>query len=223
MKGLEESILDYFVVCDKILPFVTEMIIDEDQENPLTDYCTRNKSKRAIDSDHFTLRLDLSLKFYKQRTERVEQFNFRNKDCLEQLRIMTTNTSNLSEQFLNNLPLQTQVKKWDKNLNSIFHQTFRKIRVSTPKRQSQLSELIETRNNLKKKLSQIRKSEEDEKETVDKLEDIEKVISEGCAATNRNLVVENVGHLSSTPMGCGKLKRKSFPNMQNICLLVRKT
>ena len=100
---------------------------------------------------------------------------------------------------MNNLQLQTQVRKWEKNLKSIFHQTVRKIRVSAPNRQSK-----------------IRKAEEDEKETVDKLEDIEKVISESCAETNIDLVVANLDHLSSTDgsantNGMWKIKKKIFP------------
>ena len=73
--------LDYFVVCDRILPLVNRMVIDDKLENSLTNYCTRNKMKKAIDSDHYTLSLELSLQFYKSKIERIEQFNFRNKEC----------------------------------------------------------------------------------------------------------------------------------------------
>ena len=35
---LEESVLDFFVVCSKILPFVSKMVIDERKEHVLTNY-----------------------------------------------------------------------------------------------------------------------------------------------------------------------------------------
>ena len=35
---LEESVLDFFVVCSKILPFVSKMVIDERKEHILTNY-----------------------------------------------------------------------------------------------------------------------------------------------------------------------------------------
>ena len=36
-RGLEESILDFFVVCQQILPFITKMTIDDKRENALTN------------------------------------------------------------------------------------------------------------------------------------------------------------------------------------------
>ena len=90
VNGVEEAVLDYFVVCDRILPFVNWMVIDEKQENCLTNYCTRNKMKKAFDSDHFTLSMELSLQFHKSKHERVEHFNFRNKECQDEFKKMTT-------------------------------------------------------------------------------------------------------------------------------------
>ena len=216
VNGVEEAVLDYFVVCDRILPFVNWMLIDEKQENSLTNYCTRNKAKKAIDSDHFTLSMELGLKFHKNRNKRVEHFNFRNKECQEEFRKMTTNTSKLSEQFLSDSSLQTQVKSWEKNLNSIFHQTFRKIRVNKPIKKDKISELIEKRNNLKKNLAEIKKAGDDDETTQNALNDVEKVISDSCAEDNLKLVVENFGHLSSTDgsvnsNGIWKLKKRIFP------------
>ena len=76
--------------------------------------------------------------------------------------------------------------------------------------------MIEKRNNLKKKLNQISKAGDDDHNVVDELEDIEEVISESCAESNRKLVVENLGHLSSTDgsvntNGMWKIKKKIFP------------
>ena len=53
------------------------------------------------------------------REQREEIFNFRNTECQQIFHELTSNTSKLSETFLNDLPLQVQAKKWEKNLNTI--------------------------------------------------------------------------------------------------------
>ena len=157
-KGLEESVIDFFVVCDRILPLITKMKIDEKQETPLTNYDAKNKNKKATDSDHFSLFLELSLMFNQGKAERREVFNFRNKHCQNVFRELTSNTTKFSEVFQNDLSFQDQAKKWGKTLNSFFHQSFRKIRVNNKAaNKNHISELIDKRNALKKKLNQIMK------------------------------------------------------------------
>ena len=143
------------------------MKIDEDQEYPLTNYTTNQKRRRAIDSDHFTLFLELSLLFCKRKEQRTELFNFRNTECQNVFREKTTNTTEFSEVFRNDLPLQEQAKKWEKTLNSFFHQSFRKIRVTNKPRESPISQLIKRRNSLKKELNQIIKDAK-ENEAIEK-------------------------------------------------------
>ena len=58
---LEESILDFFVVCSLVLPYVTRMVVDEEKQYVLTNYHPARKTVRAIDSDHFTEYMDVNL------------------------------------------------------------------------------------------------------------------------------------------------------------------
>ena len=51
---LEESVLDFFLVCDRVLPFVTSMVIDESRKYILTNYEQVRKGGKACDSDHST-------------------------------------------------------------------------------------------------------------------------------------------------------------------------
>ena len=54
-KGvIEESVLDFFVVCHRVLPYVTKMVIDERKEHILTNYQRARCGGKATDSDHFT-------------------------------------------------------------------------------------------------------------------------------------------------------------------------
>ena len=39
----KKSVLDVFLVCDQALPFVRRMLIDENRENPLTNFLGINK------------------------------------------------------------------------------------------------------------------------------------------------------------------------------------
>ena len=51
-KVQEESILDVFVTCDKILPYITKMTIDDKREHVLTNYKSIKNQGRIIESDH---------------------------------------------------------------------------------------------------------------------------------------------------------------------------
>ena len=58
-NGIEEkSILDFFIVCSRVLPFVKKMVIDVDKRHILTNYKQARNGIKATDSDHFTEYLD---------------------------------------------------------------------------------------------------------------------------------------------------------------------
>ena len=62
-RGVEKSILDVFVTCQQILPFVKRMTIDENREHALTNYSTVKKQGRVIESDHNVETLEVDLVF----------------------------------------------------------------------------------------------------------------------------------------------------------------
>ena len=59
----EKSILDFFVVCSRVLPHITRMVVDEKKEYILTNYKNAQKGGKAIDSDHFTEYMDVDLQY----------------------------------------------------------------------------------------------------------------------------------------------------------------
>ena len=71
----EESILDFFIVCSKILPYITKMVIDEEKKYILTNYKVAKKNQRAVDSDHFTQYMDVALKVINEKPIRRVLFN----------------------------------------------------------------------------------------------------------------------------------------------------
>ena len=199
----EESILDLFIVCDKLKPYITEMKIDEERRHPLV-------TKSNTLSDHFTTILDMKIVLKHIKEERKELFNFKNIDCQEVFRKLTENNHDLINCFKTNESLKVQCDKWRKNLETIFYKSFRKIRISNRAEVSEESALLE------KKLKLI--NEHKKNTTVD--EDLEEIIEETekklnllIAKKNRDKVVKNFKVLGSGSFNSGvwEIKKKIFP------------
>ena len=121
--------LDFFIICDKILPFLKRMVIDEQRLHVLTNFNPIRQGGRPIESDHNTEILELDLKFDKKKPERREVFNFKNEECQQAFFKITSETSKLSECFSTDQPFLAQAKRWNKELNNMLHLTFKKVRV----------------------------------------------------------------------------------------------
>jgi hypothetical protein len=121
---IEESVLDFFVVCCLLLPFVKRMVIDEQKKHNLTNYYPARKSGKAVDSDHFTEFMDLNLEFSKARPERREILNFKNKEGQEKFRVLTSKVDMFTKCFKTNLPLKKQVESWRHVLKQHCKKTF---------------------------------------------------------------------------------------------------
>ena len=107
---LEESFLDFFVVCQYVLPYVTRMVIDEDKQHILTNYHPAKNSGKAIDSDHMTEYMDVNIKFSKLKPDRKEILNFKDKEGQENFKIFTSETNEFTDCFKSKEPLKCQVE-----------------------------------------------------------------------------------------------------------------
>ena len=74
----EKAVLDFFVICDKVLPFLKKMVIDEQRLHVLTNFNPIRKGGKVIESDHNTEILEMDLQFDKRKPDRREIFNFKN-------------------------------------------------------------------------------------------------------------------------------------------------
>ena len=213
-KRKEESILDYFVVCDRMLIFLDKMIIDEEKKFVLSNY-TKVKGKHVKkDSDHFTTILEMNIEYTEKKPERVELFNFKDKECQKKFFEMTNNSTNLTECFLTDGNVDEQATKWFKRLKGIFYSSFRKIRHTSRNIQTELSTLMEAR---RIELAKLKNATEEQKDEVkSRILKLEEEICEYVAESNRNKVVENFKELAN-PEGIFQtnkmwsLKRKVFP------------
>ena len=114
---LEESVLDFFVVCHLVLPHVKRMVIDEQKKHILTNYEQVKKGGKAADTDHATEYIDLDLKVTSEKPIRKEIWNFKDKDSQEKFK-QTSETLEFTNCFENKLSLQEQIENWRKVLKT---------------------------------------------------------------------------------------------------------
>ena len=104
----EKSILDFFVVCKRVLPHITSMHIDEEKQDMLTKYGQVKKGGRAVDSDHVPLELNIDLKIVPTKPTRNVLFNFKNELGRERFKELASKTSEFSDCFKSMQSLQLQ-------------------------------------------------------------------------------------------------------------------
>ena len=139
----EESVIDFVLACNKVLPFVQKMTIDEEKIYALANYS--NKQKSLIYSDHNSIIVNLNLKEPNQIVERKTIFNFRNSEGLKAFRDITTFTNKFSKCFYKNTPFNQQCKRWSKLVKSSIVECFKKIRITTSKNAAKKCNLFQKR------------------------------------------------------------------------------
>ena len=82
---IEEAVLDFFIINERMLPFLKKMIVDEERNYPLSNFAQIKKNGKVIETDHNGLILELNMQVNQQKPDRVELFNMRNKACRKPL------------------------------------------------------------------------------------------------------------------------------------------
>ena len=72
----EEAVLDFFLINEKLRPFLKEMIIDEKRDFCLQNIAQMKKNGRIIESDHNTSTVEFNIRIDKRKPVREEMFNF---------------------------------------------------------------------------------------------------------------------------------------------------
>ena len=100
-KSTEQSVLDYFIVCQDLYSLVQGMWIDEQRDYVLTRFYKQNGQTKTVESDHNVLVLDICYSWnVNVKEERIEIFNLRNKKCQEHFYNNTNRTDVLSKCLL---------------------------------------------------------------------------------------------------------------------------
>ena len=192
--NLEESVLDFFVVCQLVLPHVTKMVVDEERKYILTNYQNAKKGRKTCDTDHATEYMDVDLKIITEKPKRVEIWNFKNIEAQNKFKIQTSETNEFSSCFENNLPILDQIENWRNVFKSHCSKSFKKVRINKKKKikhfPSQVSKLIDKRNQLMKIETEENKIE---------AKQIDEEVSSFEAETNRNKIMQHFKSFSGDP------------------------
>ena len=223
----EKSVLDFFLVNEKLNPFLKKMIVDEKREFSLGNYAQFHTNKRVIESDHNGLILELALEYSAQKPERKEFFNFRNKVCQEAFKRETETNRQLLECFDNELSVEMQSKMWLRTFNSIIFKCFKKIRMGKKNRENvgDKNSLLRERINLIKNAKSKNISEALKKQIEERIKQIENAIGNDIVNEYHEEILETIKDLGgdqTTIDGSGRqklwkiLKRKNPKIKSNI-------
>ena len=133
-EKVEKSVIDFVIVCENVISFFKNMVIDEEKINSLTNFKSKKPGKKATVSDHNSIFIDFHINAEQKGKERITKFNYRDETALKMFKSKTTNTKKLSECFTTEDSLENQTNKWIKCLKSFIQQSFQKIRINKSKK-----------------------------------------------------------------------------------------
>lgn len=215
-NNIEESTLDYFIVNERSLPFVTSMTVDENKTHVLTKYASKKGKKVLVESDHQALILETAIPWKRQNSskERKEVFNLKNHENQKIFFNLTQNTTVLTDCFKDNsVGVEKQAKKLKHKIDSAIQQSFRKIRVTGKNRKAEENVLIEQQFDLKKQLKNLKGKNKIEAES--KLTEIENRISELVSEKNAKKVINQFKGMSNIDGNFSNMKMWNV--RKNIC------
>ena len=148
----EGSVIDFFVVCSKVLPFVSKMKIDQEKKYILTNYQKVKSGQKATDSDHYTQFLYLSMEHLPKISERQYFYDFKDKEGIEKYRKFTS-LDTFVKILQTHHPLPLKIKLWEQKLQKVLEESFKKIRKRKQSKDfvrpsSEICQLIDRRNSL---------------------------------------------------------------------------
>ena len=126
----EASAIDFVCISSDMQESLVSIQIDEERKHVLTSFTKRKNCPKRHESDYNSIVTKFNLE-WKHTTQqpKVEVFNFNDKEGQKHVRDMTTNNTKLSDIFESNEGINKQTKKFIKQLNSIIHQCFKKIKI----------------------------------------------------------------------------------------------
>ena len=188
----EEAILDFYIINEKMRPFVKKMQIDENKIFSLVNTAQYKKNNRLIETDHNALILDLELNFNKIKPRREEILNLKNKAGQEAFFKETEKNQELIDCFTNNQPFEAQCRQWKNIFDNIIRKCFKKIRIKPKKVETKTELLLAERMKLKQ---QVKLSNLDENMKMNlkiRINQIENDIGEDVKEENFKVITETV-------------------------------
>ena len=206
--GIQESVLDFYVVCEKILPVITNMTIDELGQNSLTKY-----KGNIVRTDHCRLDLKIDLVFHKEKNHEPQNvFNVRNKIGQQKFLEYTTNTNMFTKCFLSNKKIEHKFDSWQSKFKKALYACFKRVRMTNvDHKETHIDKLMSLKKEILKQ-KKIISSPDFENE----MENIEAQISEECSNKEYEKLLKVVEELETKNGGTEftnvwKQFRKAYP------------
>jgi hypothetical protein len=187
VNGVEESVIDFFIVCRRFFDMINSLLIDEKRIYCLTKFSSKTGNKNIKESDHNMFILNMNISWdtaFEDTVERNEIYNYKNKDDFENFKEMTSDNSALRNCFNEDEEdLNTACNRWFSTLNSIIKKCFKKIRIKKQimSNDDELDKLFTQKEELKTYIATNDNTEEDLDEKKEELENILNEIAGKCS------------------------------------------
>ena len=135
-NNFEESVLDYILVCNKMLPFFDKMVVDEKKVLSLTNFRGKNIRNKAKVSDHNVIMMEFSLKFSNKviNDQRTTKFNFNDEEGMLKYKQITSKAGYFADCFQTDKTFLGQFKEWEKKFSQTLLKCFEKIQINSKKK-----------------------------------------------------------------------------------------
>ena len=142
------STLDFFVVCERLLPYVQEMTIDNEGNHKITNY---KDGQNTTESDHTPMWIKVNMKVAPERPEEVEVLNFKDVIAQQRFKVNTSKTKEFSDCLKSKEEFNVKIENWKHILEKHCKQAFPVIRIRRRNlKPSSVDKLIDRRNTLAK-------------------------------------------------------------------------
>ena len=160
-----KSTIDFIVVCKRVLPFVTKMIIDNDNDHRITNFNNVKKGGKTTEADHTPMWIEINLKISPEKTEKIELTNFKDPVAQKNFKRMTDETEEFTRCTESEKNITDKIEIWKHLLNDHCKKSFKKMRIRKKKlKPSKADKLINERNKL------IKNHKEENSEEIKKLD-----------------------------------------------------
>ena len=197
INGVEESVIDFFIVCRQFFNLINSLYIDEKRVFALTKFSDKKGNKSIKESDHNTMVLNLKASWstnIQDKEDRTEIYNFQRTDDFERFVEETNDNNDLKNSFEdNNEEIDDACNNWLSVLNNLIKKCFKRIRVKKQKNNNELDKLFEEKRTLKTYLSTHEENDDLFDEKSLSLEKIIDDIADICGQKNKETVEEYLG------------------------------
>ena len=201
---LKQSTIDFYVVCERVLPYILSMKIVDSRHHTLTNYSMLNKKAEAVSSDHAPMIMEVKLEAVSEKKLKIEIPNFEDKESQLQFKKNTSETNLFTQCFNTMQPVWKQSEVWLSHVKTHIKKSFKNIRIRSRRIKPSASDrLIGQRNKL------LKQGKTQEAKIIDG--QIAKVISE--EGRNKALMFKKYcdRNESNVLSEMWKLKKKLFP------------